>query len=552
MGDKKRRKRVTAVVRGSALAGAWAVCAPVQALQFEFDEFLLNVDTTLGAAAQWRTESSDKDLAAAENSNDGNNNFDTGLVSGRGNIILEVGGEYRDFSFFVRTDAMYDYVYEDNDTDMDDRDYLTYNNGFPAGGNVKKGEFPDATIDKHGSRARLLDAFVGYNFSLGEQSGAVRLGRQVISWGEATFYQGVNALQNPIDAVAAVAPGAEAREVFLPTAAIDLKWDFTDNINAEIYYKLQWDNSTLPGVGSFFSTSDFVGPGAERVLLGAQGLGTAERVPTDKPGDDGQWGAAARYVTDDGSNFELYYTRSHSNVPGVDVIVEELDFADLSNSISSLRDVYTEDIDVWAASFSSTFMEAQVYLDVAYSDNMPFIDFTPILPDNGVVQPSSVIRDDYWQVTAGFTDVYTAFPWLSEQIGVLGEMNYQGNNLGESKLIPPPSAFNPDGPGCNVLVTDTAWGYQFRVLLQYYSVIPGMDLTVPITFKHDVDGYGNAIALNNALKEDQKNASFGVDALYLTNWQFSAKYSWFFGNDDPKDLVISDRDNFALSMKYVF
>ncbi len=90
------------------------------------------------------------------------------------------------------------------------------------------------------------------------------------------------------------------------------------------------------------------------------------------------------------------------------------------------------------------------------------------------------------------------------------------------------------------------------MLLQYYSVIPGMDLTVPITFKHDVDGYGNAIALNNALKEDQKNASFGVDAFYLTNWQFSAKYSWFFGNDDPEDLVISDRDNFALSMKYIF
>jgi hypothetical protein len=54
------------------------------------------------------------------------------------------------------------------------------------------------------------------------------------------------------------------------------------------------------------------------------------------------------------------------------------------------------------------------------------------------------------------------------------------------------------------------------------------------------------------LKENQKNASIGVDAFYLTNWQFSAKYSWYFGNDNPEDQVLSDRDNVAISMKYVF
>ncbi|MEH6519512.1 MAG: DUF1302 family protein [Halioglobus sp.] len=531
----------------TGLLAALVGSVQVRAMEFEFDEFLLNVDTTLGAAAQWRTESRDKRLGGSDttsNFNDGNNNFDPGLISARGNLILEVGGEYRDFSFFVRGDAVYDWVYAEEETDMSDLNYLTYNGGFPAGGSVAQGDFPRETVAEHGRRTRLLDAFVGYNFSVAEQSGAVRLGRQVISWGEATFFSGINSLQNPIDAVAALSPGAEVREILLPTSAVDLKWDFTNSFGMEAYYKLDWQASTLPGVGSYLSSSDTTGPGAEKILLGPLGAGDITRA--QKPEDDDQWGLAARYMTDDGANYELYYIRAHANIPGQDVEV------DLNTSSGTAWEVYTEDIDVWSASFSTNLAEAQVYLDAAYSDNMPFIDLSSVLGDDGVLTRSEVVRGHYWQASAGFTDIYTALPWLSEQITVLGEVHYQGNNLGGSRLVRPPAAGFSPGPGDSMAVTDTAWGYQLLVRLQYYAVLPGLDLTVPINFKHDVDGYGNAIALNNGLKEDQKVASLGVDAFYLTNWQFSAKYSWYFGNNIPEDRVLSDRDNIAISMKYLF
>ena len=533
-------------VRGAVLISAWAACAQVHALEFEFDEFILNVDTALGGAAQWRTESRDKGLTEGfpvDNFNDGDNNFDPGLISARGILLLEVGGEYKDLSFFIRGDAVYDYVYANNETDISDRGYLTYNTGFPAGGSVEKGEFPQDTIDEHGKRTRLLDAFVSYSFGLGDQSGAVRFGRQIISWGEATLFSGVNALQNPVDAVAALAPGGEVKEFFLPTAAIDLKWDFTDSFGMEAYYKLDWQESTQPGVGSYFSSNDTTGPGADRIILGP--LGSGPVLDDLEPEDDDQWGIAGRYITDYGTNFELYYTQSHANIPGAETKI------DLATFTGSLRAVYTEDIDVWAGSFSTTVGQAQVYMDGAYSDNMPFIDLSSVLGDDGILSRSAVVRGHYWQVSAGFTDIYTAFPWLSEQIIVLGEINYQGNNLGGSELIAPPGDGFSD-PGTNMAVTESAWGYSLVARLQYYSVLPGLDLTVPISFKHDVDGYGNAIALNNVLKEDQKVAAIGVDAFYLTNWQFSAKYAWYFGNDIPEDRVLSDRDNIALSVRYSF
>ena len=532
--------------QSAVLAGAWLACMQVHALEFEFGEFLLNVDTTLGAAAQWRTESRDKALGATDttaNFYDGDSNFDPGLISARGNLILELGGEYKDLSFFIRGDAVYDDVYARQDTGISDLDYLTYNTGIPVGGSVTVGDFPRDTVAEHGRRTRLLDAFVSYSFDLGNQSGGVRFGRQVISWGESTLFSGINALQNPIDAVAAKSPGVEVKEIFLPTSAIDLKWEFTDSFGMEAYYKLDWQRSTLPGVGSYFSSSDTTGPGADKILLGP--LGSGDILRDVRPEDDDQWGLAGRYMTDGGTNYELYYTRSHANIPGQEVVI------DLATLEGNAWEVYTSDINVWAASFSTTVWEAQVYLDGAYSDNMPFIDLSSSLGSDNVLTRSSVVRGHYWQISAGFTDIYTAFPWLADQVILLGEVHYQGDNLGGSKLVPPPPlGFSP--PGTNMAVTDTAWGYQLLARLQYFSVLPGIDLTVPISFAHDVDGYGNAIALNNVLKEDQKVASLGIDAFYLTNWQFSAKYSWYFGNDNPDDRVLSDRDNIALSVKYIF
>ena len=88
--------------------------------------------------------------------------------------------------------------------------------------------------------------------------------------------------------------------------------------------------------------------------------------------------------------------------------------------------------------------------------------------------------------------------------------------------------------------------------LKYFSVWQGLDVTVPITFKHDVDGYGNANGLTNGLIEDMMTASVGFDAFYLSNWQFSGKYAWYWGNDNPDDRPLSDRDNLSISIKYAF
>lgn len=530
-----RQKSVAMILGATALITAAAMPNMAMALTFETGAWLFDVDTSLGAAAQWRTESRDKTLSTDfdnYNLNDGNNNFDTGLVSAKGSFILEIAGQREDFSFFVRTDGLYDYVYEDEKSDLSQEDYLTYNGAIPNGGKLKRGDFPSGTLSEHGKRVRLLEAFVNQEFELAEQSGGVRLGRQVIAWGEALLYQGVNTMQNPIDGGVALSPGVEAKEIFLPTNAIDLKWSFSNSISAEAYYKLEWEETTQPGVGSFLSTSDITGPGAQRVIL-TPGVLSGKVLEADNPDDFGQWGTALRYLTEEGTSFGISYTRSHANGPGSQFLL------DLAGETTS-QEIYLEDINFWQFGVNTTVGEASIYADLAYSDNAQFIDKSRYLNDRGQLVAADVVRDDYRQAVVGITDGYTAFPWLSPQIILTAEAIYQSNDLGEG-----------DKTGTPYIATDDAWGYQFILIFKYYSVLPGVDLDVPISFRHDVDGYGETM-LKNVLVEDQKWASVGVNALYLDNWEMQAKYSFYFGNDDTGEPVLSDRDNIALSVKYKF
>ena len=88
----------------------------------------------------------------------------------------------------------------------------------PPGQNV----WPQAKLSDEGfedeqkfDNIYLLDAYVYGSFDVGETDLQLRLGRQVINWGESIFIQGVNQT-NPIDVPAARRAGAELKEILMP------------------------------------------------------------------------------------------------------------------------------------------------------------------------------------------------------------------------------------------------------------------------------------------------------------------------------------------------
>jgi len=270
-----------------------------QAKRWEFGDLEVSFDSTFSVGSSWRTESrnwndnigkvnninngfdlssynavfnSSPDSATiwqgagsySTNGDNGNLNYDAGeafsqLIKGSHELDLH----YNNIGLFVRGMYYYDFAMMDND-----RDWTNQLSG------VANDPCDDSEAKKQVcADIRLLDAYVYGDFDLGEMPFSVRIGQQVISWGESTLIgHGISEI-NPVDIARLKAPGAELKEAFIPFGAVWASLGVTDNFNIEAFYQYSWEKTILPPPGSYFSTNDFAGDGGNNnnVQLGFSG-----------------------------------------------------------------------------------------------------------------------------------------------------------------------------------------------------------------------------------------------------------------------------------------
>src|SRR5690554_5170216 len=271
----------------------------VNAATFQFENFKLEWDTVFTAGVQYRIEKRSKrisegsdgmsgqmdslpgliDNAFIINSNDGNNNFARGFTSQRVSILSEADFNFGDWGVFVRGKTWQDFRYGQK-SDMNRRGWAENNAnpvfGYGGGNSASYGEFSPATRGFAESGHRLLDLFWYGKFRLFEHDFSLRLGRQVISWGEAMLSGGgISMATGHVDAHARNQPGLEIKEMFLPNAAIYLQTDITDTISLEAYYQLEWNPVHLDPSGTFFSEFDSIGSGGNNFMFAS---GTEDRI----------------------------------------------------------------------------------------------------------------------------------------------------------------------------------------------------------------------------------------------------------------------------------
>src|SRR4051794_24972796 len=174
------------VMRSLPIVAVLSLASPAAyAVDFQNDDgtFTGSWDTTLTYGQAWRIESRDCRLIAiadggcgrSPNIDDGNLNYDTGMYSRALKVLTELSLNYRNFGAFVRASALYD-----NDAD-----------------NTQRTPLSDSAKDLAVSYTRLLDAFVYAKFDMGDMASELRVGRQVVSWGESTFIQnGLNVINH--------------------------------------------------------------------------------------------------------------------------------------------------------------------------------------------------------------------------------------------------------------------------------------------------------------------------------------------------------------------
>ncbi len=315
------------------------VIGDVYALDWEFEGVSVRFDTTLSQGITVRTEEPDPEIigianggtAFSVNHDDGTLNYADGKIAqnvSRFTSELDIDGGA--LSAFFRATGFIDWEQRD--------------------GTRERTPLTDQALDIVGEDLELLDAYVTGNFNVGEAPAQIRVGQQVLSWGEGTFIpNGINVI-NPIDVAQFRTPGAELRDALKPIAMISGSISVTESTTFEGFYQLHWKKVETDPPGTFFSTNDFVGAGGMRAFLGFgefSDLGTSfgpltpainadlagaglplqpnfdpvflgvPRGADDEPSDGGQFGLAMRFFTEQlqGAEFGLYYIRYNSRLP---------------------------------------------------------------------------------------------------------------------------------------------------------------------------------------------------------------------------------------------
>ena len=119
---------------------------------------------------------------------------------------------------------------------------------------------------------RLLDLWVSKDLNIGSQRARVRIGNQVISWGESIFAIGGINSTNTFDFQKLSIPGTQLKEAILPAPIISVATGLGHGLNVEAYYQFLWYENRLPPVGTYFSVADILG-GGRGMLLGRGGTG---------------------------------------------------------------------------------------------------------------------------------------------------------------------------------------------------------------------------------------------------------------------------------------
>ena len=475
-------KKIQRIVHRSPLAAAVAIglfAAPMaHAFEFEKGGFTGSLDTTVSYGVSVRSGDPAEDLIAkatinplifganqslaapfsslgtfagslaqqaapgrwSANRDDGNIKYEGGdLFSNAFKITSDLEINYGNWGAFARASYFYDFT----NTQDEYKDYMT-----------------SEAQDKVGTEFQMYDYFIFNNYTLGandEIQGSMRLGNQVVSWGESTFLQnGINVI-NPVDASRLRVAGAELKEAFLPVGMFWGSMQFSDSISVEAFYQYEWKPVEIDPSGTYFSTNDFASPGGSYVMLGfgtvpgpvinpdlyastctigqnasgqanignsdagipalavAVGCGAAgARLDDRDASDSGQFGVALRWYAEEWNQteFGFYAMNYHSRVPllsgqAATAFPLASDGRPAPNTAALIVE-YPEDIHLFGVSFNTTLPGGVAWQgELSYRPNAPFqIDdvellFAALTPLNIVLAASGAPVSSYFNSQMG-------------------------------------------------------------------------------------------------------------------------------------------------------
>ena len=559
---RKRWSRGRGGYLAVAIAAVLGVCGSAGAFEVKTgnDDLEIHWDNTFRYTLGQRVKGQNRDIMNTVNNNDGDANFDVGIVTNRLDILSELDAVYKK-SYGVRVSGAgwYDQRYHNHlDNTTGTPNHLV--NGVPTVGLNSYTERYFA-----GPSGELLDAFAFGKFDLGDVPVNVRVGRHTVYWGESLMpYAGTNGIaygQSPIDLGKALSqPGVEFKEIFRPLNQISVQVQPTKTLTFMGNYYLQWEASRFPEAGSYLSFADAYLHGGEFIYL----PGGAPLLPHGgdiEPKQARDWGLAARWSPEwlDGT-LGLYYRNFSDKLPQL-----------LFDRNFSYHLAYASGIDMLGVSLAKNIMGISVGSEISYRWDMPLasqalVGIGPTPPPTPGKGDTTGARGDTMHAVVNFLGLLPKTP-VFDSGSCLVEFAYsrythvsQGNEffLGRSGY-----------DGIDRVTKDAMTG-AINFVPEWKQVFPGVDLAMPLTFASGIFGT-SAVTAGGAAKNGSYSAglSFDIFAKYkadLTYVGYFGNYRTDGGQIPPPGLgtpgtgtgagdifgLLKDRDTISLTLKATF
>ncbi|MTJ83749.1 MAG: DUF1302 domain-containing protein [Telmatospirillum sp.] len=512
-------------------------------------------------------------------SNDGEKNYRRGdLTSALGKALGEFELKRDDLGLFLRGKAWYDAAQSDQSVP-----FGSNANGFRPNSRLNDDGFQ--SLSKF-SGVSLLDAYGYATFDLdAARSVKVKVGNQVVNWGESRFIPGINQ-SNPIDASAFHKPGTEVKEVLLPVPQISANLGLGNGISLEGFYQFQWERTAIDGCGTFWSPSDLLACSARGAVFPSFGVSDPTAfsgVPqlrglnqimsnagVHKGHDGGQFGISPRiFISSIDTDIGFYYTQYSARTPIYSLIKRPSARGSLYSLLPSqyFEDYSASGIKIYGASASTEIAGWSVAGEISRANDVP-VQINPTDMTSGMVRGAgpmarlallpmgSVVRGydrksrDQIQISA-----IRSLPNLAgaDSVDLVGEAAYQhwdgigspatSTRYGRATVFGlAGSATSPCGTtttidcGTGGFARSDAWGYRLQVSFRYEDVVTGVNLTPRLFWAQDVKG----ISPDGTFVADRWNLGIGLHAdlnktyyadLSYSTYNHSARYDTFHDRD---------------------
>lgn len=536
---------------GAAAAAVAAALAATPALAVDLNpggDWQVRWDNSLRYSLGQRLKSPDLSLASP-NTDDGNRNFAKGLISNRADLFSEFDAQKDGFGLRLSAAAWYDRVYnKPNDHDLP---------LWASHGSVAHNEFTAGTRKVAGRKAELLDYFVFGHVEIAGKELSVRAGQHSLIWGTSMFF-GANAIAKgmaPIDVYKLSLPGAQAKETTMPVPQVSATLQLTDDTSIEAYVQSGYKPTRLHPSGSFLSTADMLGDGAERMFIGnatANRCGTATLPPPQR------------------------FSNCYLNFAGLDEGAKKRNFGVALNTRSDWLDadlgfyairyretsqliqtntgggtyklvVAQDPVGAIGMSVAKLIGGANVGLELSLRDDQPLavkeavisaadpayvkgrtahmnLSWTQLLPKGGFWDGASFTGEFAANTVMKIEDVRTViggrFPVGTEKVN---------------------RERNQSSAGLRMIFTPT-----------WYQVLPGLDLSAPVNLGWSLRGRSmiDAAFPFGGSPDRAGELTLGLTGVYLSRWTMNLSYINYLGK--PTRQPTLDRDYLRLSVQAAF